>query len=290
MWHSLAVPRVALQPLPAPHRDCPIASERTPGRAAPSIEQAQRAAATGSPGLQLAQDAQPAAMAALQRLSSCVGLGLGTPRIVAAAAASSSSLWLRAYSGDAAGGSDKPADAEAAPAAEAAAADVPAAAEEPAAEVHPALIGAQAGMVRCRAPAHLHGQLYAAAVCLHAPRFHQPCVLASTPFSCQMSLPSPPFADADGSVVPAELFSKRQLTRMGVIDPDRTKHFLPRLSRAELGSFADDYAAEEFDLEVRLTACGGRCVRSGGANLLRWRTCKAALTAKSEPVGSLQQV
>jgi len=51
--------------------------------------------------------------------------------------------------------------------------------------------------------------------------------------------------------VPEELFSKRQLLRMGVIDPERTKHFLPRLSRAELGSFADDYVAEEFDTEVR---------------------------------------
>lgn len=58
-------------------------------------------------------------------------------------------------------------------------------------------------------------------------------------------------ADQDGSVVPEELFSKRQLLRMGVIDPERTKHFLPRLSRAELGSFADDYVAEEFDTEVR---------------------------------------
>lgn len=189
MWHSLAVPRAPSAALPAPHRDCQIASDRAPGRAAPSIEQAQRAAATGSPGPQLAQGTPPAAMAALQRLSSCVGLGLGTPRIVAAAAASSSSLWLRAYSGDAAGGSDKPADAEAAPAAEAAAADVPAAAEEPAAEVHPALIGAQAGMVRCRAPAHLHGQLYAAAVCLHAPHFHQPCVLALRRSHARLSLP-----------------------------------------------------------------------------------------------------
>ncbi len=51
--------------------------------------------------------------------------------------------------------------------------------------------------------------------------------------------------------MPEELFSKRQLLRMGVIDPERTKHFLPRLSRAELGSFADDYVAEEFDTEVR---------------------------------------
>ncbi|PRW58621.1 28S ribosomal mitochondrial [Chlorella sorokiniana] len=144
-------------------------------------------------------------MAALQRLASCVGLGLGAPRIAAAAASSSSALWLRAYSGEAAGGGDKPAEPEAAPAgatAEAAAdAEVPvaaeeAAAEDAAAEVHPALI------------------------------------------------------DADGSVVPQELFSKRQLTRMGVLDPERTKHFLPRLSRAELGSYADDYVAEEFDVEV----------------------------------------
>ena len=51
--------------------------------------------------------------------------------------------------------------------------------------------------------------------------------------------------------MPEELFSKRLLLRMGVIDPERTKHFLPRLSRAELGSFADDYVAEEFDTEVR---------------------------------------
>lgn len=85
-------------------------------------------------------------------------------------------------------------------------------------------------------------------------------------------------------MVPAELFSKRQLTRMGVIDPDRTKHFLPRLSRAELGSFADDYAAEEFDLEVRLAACGGRCVRSGVA------ICYAGALAKLHTLPSQSQL
>lgn len=86
-------------------------------------------------------------MAALQRLASCVGLGLGAPRIAAAAAASSSALWLRAYSGEAAGGGDKPAEPEAAPSAAAAEtaaeADAPAAEGVAVADVHPALIGAQ---------------------------------------------------------------------------------------------------------------------------------------------------
>ncbi|KAL4426864.1 hypothetical protein ABPG77_006650 [Micractinium sp. CCAP 211/92] len=39
---------------------------------------------------------------------------------------------------------------------------------------------------------------------------------------------------------------------MGLEDPEKYKHFLPRLSRKELGSFADEYAAEEFDVEQEL--------------------------------------
>lgn len=47
------------------------------------------------------------------------------------------------------------------------------------------------------------------------------------------------------------MFSKRQLKWMGLDDPEKTKHFLPALSRKELGSFADEYHAERFDVEVR---------------------------------------
>ena len=55
----------------------------------------------------------------------------------------------------------------------------------------------------------------------------------------------------DGTAVPPELFSKRQLAWMGVTDdPGKYKHFRPRLSRKERGSFADEYVAEEFDVEV----------------------------------------
>lgn len=75
---------------------------------------------------------------------------------------------------------------------------------------------------------------------------------------------TPPAADDNGEVVPQDLFTKRQLLRMGAIDPDRTKHFLPRLSRAELGSYADDYVAEEFDVEVRPAATCGHGWLGGG--------------------------
>jgi hypothetical protein len=47
------------------------------------------------------------------------------------------------------------------------------------------------------------------------------------------------------------MFSKRQLARMGLGEPDKYKHFPPTLSRKEMGSFADEYVAEAFDVEVR---------------------------------------
>lgn len=56
----------------------------------------------------------------------------------------------------------------------------------------------------------------------------------------------------DGSDVPAELFTKRQLAWMGVEQPERYRRFLPQLSRKELGSFADEYVDEEFDVEADL--------------------------------------
>lgn len=76
---------------------------------------------------------------------------------------------------------------------------------------------------------------------------------ACSPRPCRRvhARPADPF---DGTELPAEMFSKRQLAWMGVEDPGRYKHFLPRLSRKELGSFWDEYVEEEFDVEVR---CGG---------------------------------
>ncbi|KAL4859408.1 hypothetical protein ACK3TF_000515 [Chlorella vulgaris] len=58
--------------------------------------------------------------------------------------------------------------------------------------------------------------------------------------------------DNDGSTLTPEMFSKRQLKWMGLDDPEKTKHFLPALSRKELGSFADEYHAERFDVEQEL--------------------------------------
>lgn len=209
-------------------------------------------------------------MAALQRLASCVGLGLGGPRIAAAAASSSSALWLRAYSGEAAGGSDTPAESEGAPAAEAAEAAPPAEAE---ASGPPVVTGAQCLMEK---PS---GRVPHACMCTRSPPCHGEVRLPATP-------PAPPAADDNGEVVPQDLFTKRQLLRMGAIDPDRTKHFLPRLSRAELGSYADDYVAEEFDVEVRPVVgtagmvvvvarrrCG--CLSACCWLALLWRSCMA---------------
>ena len=71
---------------------------------------------------------------------------------------------------------------------------------------------------------------------------------------------------------------------MGVEGPERTKHFLPRLSRAELGSFADDYAAEEFDVEVRRAVCcvawSNECCAFGLPSVPQWSSGAALLASQ----------
>ena len=81
-------------------------------------------------------------------------------------------------------------------------------------------------------------------------------------------------------MLPPELFSKRQLARMGLGDPAKYRHFLPRLSRAEAGSFADEYVAEEFDIEVR----GWRCCKVFVGLLLLLR-CAVRCEEFDTPVG-----
>lgn len=223
---TLCTSSASLLPLPPP------ASERFAGwrqelnsAAAQLQSPRQQPAPTATPVPQLRTPphcAQTQAMAAcLQRLSAaaCSGLGFSGARITAAAAASSASssaLWLRAYSDAAAGAGDKPAEAaaaEAAPAEEAAAA----AADGEGGSGGEVVAAAEAAEVEAPAPQPIHPAL---------------------------------IDPVDGSAVPPELFTKRQLARMGVEEPEKYKHFLPRLSRKELGSFADEYVDEEFDVEV----------------------------------------
>ena len=89
---------------------------------------------------------------------------------------------------------------------------------------------------------------------------HRPCRCPPLSLPALLFLPAPAviedFSSEDmsvGTAVPRELFSKRQLAWMGVAEDQDTKykHFLPKLSRKETGSFADEYVSEEFDVEVR---------------------------------------
>lgn len=59
--------------------------------------------------------------------------------------------------------------------------------------------------------------------------------------------PSP----ADTPSAPASAYTKRQNAHLSP-DPEKHKHFLPRLSRKELGSFADEQFAREFADELEL--------------------------------------
>lgn len=52
--------------------------------------------------------------------------------------------------------------------------------------------------------------------------------------------------------VPLEELSRRQRAWVGAGEPGRYKHFLPRLSRKELGAFGEVAMAEEFDEEAEL--------------------------------------
>ena len=218
-------------------------------------------------------------LSSLQRLGAACGLqslGRSGSMAVAALPSSSAGLWLRSFSDEAAG-SEKPAEepaaaasgsggeaepAAAAPAVAAAGEESAAAAsaEEPA-PAGPGALHSAAGYAECAqllpppslvppvppaAPAHRHRL----SRCLTALPALLPCP----------ALPACPaviedFSSEDmsvGTAVPRELFSKRQLAWMGVAeDPDtKYKHFLPKLSRKETGSFADEYVSEEFDVEV----------------------------------------
>lgn len=89
--------------------------------------------------------------------------------------------------------------------------------------------------------------------------------------------PPPLATDEDGERLTPDMFSKRQLARMGLGDPDKVKHFLPALSRKEKGSFADDYVAEAFEMEVRCPASPAHC-------------CQAAAQLCAHSVGKLARV
>ena len=54
-------------------------------------------------------------------------------------------------------------------------------------------------------------------------------------------------------------YNKRQIAYMGV-DPDKYKHFKPKLRRKDVGSYADDSVLQEFDAEVSGWGSRGVCL------------------------------
>lgn len=96
-------------------------------------------------------------------------------------------------------------------------------------------------------------------------------------------------------MVPRELFTKRQLAWMGLGEPEKYRRFLPRLSRSELGSFADEYVAEEFDVEVGVRGgwgWGWGGALQGGAEVARMASsacsravCLACSLCRLSPAG-----
>lgn len=182
-------------------------------------------------------------LASLQRLTAAAcgrpGLGLGSPGITAALVAaasstsstsSSSSQCLRGYS-DEAGGSGK----EGEPAAGGAADEGQAAAAD--AEAGPAA-GQEGGELTVAAAAEGEDEIDVESE-----------EITDVPLGL-IDFDNP--GNTSGTAVPAELFTKRQRAWMGLESPEKYKHFLPQLSRKELGSFADDYVDEEFEIEQEL--------------------------------------
>ena len=73
-----------------------------------------------------------------------------------------------------------------------------------------------------------------------------------TPAACPPALCAD---ERDGSVLPPEMFTRRQLAWMGALPPEeqaRYARFLPALSRREAGSLGDDDVEEWFDIEQEL--------------------------------------